>query len=344
MKEIIGNEEYRRRIGSVTGEAFLFFGPEDYLKLAALRDTRAALCPDEAMAFFNDVTIDFINYTPEKLLDAMTAPPMMSDAKLIVLRDFDFTSMRSSEIDALLETLSRLDEFDYNCIILYTAEGMIDEGASPKRPSAILKRLAEVLTPVQFLSPSDARLARWAGKHFQHHGVTAPPEVCAALVDHAGKSMFILANEIEKLSAYVLEHGRREVTVGDIRQVAVPAVLPDAFALSNAILAGDGKAALAALAVMKFQRVEPTVILGEIARIFSDMQGVRVLLDAGKSTKEAATVLKIHEFRVTLLAKSLSHTTPRRFAKLAELLAATDMQLKSTYADYGPIERLIAAL
>ncbi len=343
MNAIIKDEEFRRETRDAAGRVVLFFGAEDYLKLAALRELRAALCPDEAMAFFNDVTIDFINYTPEKLLDAMSAPPMMSEAKVIVLRDFDFNTMKSGEVDLLLETLSKIEEFDYNCIVIYAASGMIDEGL-PKRPSAVIKRLSEVVVPVQFTPPTDARLARWAAKHFAHRGVTAAPEVCTALVDYAGKTMFVLANEIEKLAAFVKENGRSEVTVADIHRVAVPAILPDAFALSNAILAGNAQAALDALSVMKFQRVEPTVILGEIARIFADLQGVRVLLDAGKSAKEVATVLKIHEFKVGILARALSRTTPARFARIVDLIAKADVMLKNTYADYAPIERLIAAL
>ena len=344
MNDILKDEEYRRLIPKAAGRAFLFFGEEDYLKLAALRETRKVLCPDEAMAFFNDVTIDFINYTSEKLLDAMAAPPMMTDTKLIVLRDFDFGAMKNTEVDILLETVARLDEFDYNCIIIYAAEGMLDEGFLPKRPSAIFKRLAEIFTPVQFVAPTEARLARWAAKHFAHYGVTASPAVCTALVNYAGKTMFVLANEIEKLAFFVRENGRTEVRESDIPNVAVPAMLPDAFALSNAILEGNAHAALDALAVLKFERVEPTAILGEIIRIFADLQGVRVLLDAGKSTKEVAAALKMHEFKVGILSRSLSRTSPARFARILDLMATTDVQLKNSYADYAPLERLIAAL
>jgi len=197
---------------------------------------------------------------------------------------------------------------------------------------------------VRFEAPTDARLARWAAKHFAHYGVTATPDVCTALVSYAGKTMFVLASEIEKLAYFVQENGRSEVTVKDIQNVAVPAMLPDTFALSNAILEGNGRAALDALAVLKFERVEPTAILGEIARVFAELQGVRVLLDAGKSAKEIATALKMHEFKVGILAKSLSRTTPSRFARVIDLVAKTDIQLKNSYADYAPIERLIAAL
>ena len=346
MNAIIKDEEFRRELRNAAGRVFLFFGAEDYLKLAALRELRAALCPDEAMAFFNDVTIDFINYTPEKLLDAMSAPPMMSEAKLIVLRDFDFNTMKSSEVDVLLETLSKIEEFDYNCIVIYTASGMIDEGL-PKRPSTVIKRLCEVVVPVQFTPPTDARLARWAAKHFAHRGVTAAPEVCTALVDYAGKTMFVLANEIEKLAAWAKENGKSEIAPEDIRLVCVPAALPDAFALSNAILAGDGKAALEALAVLKFERVEPNVILGEISSLLFDMQAARVLFAAGKNIKEVAAALGKHEFKIGKIAGALSHTSAQRLARVIERCTEADFALKNTYlarGDYTPIEKLICSL
>ena len=199
--EIIKEEDFKKQLDAAAGRAFLFFGEEDYLKIAAVKALRARLCPDEGMAFFNDVTIDFTDYTPDKLLDTMAAPPMMTEAKLIVLRGFDFTSTRSAELAGdLCEVLSQLAEYDYNCVVIYAAAEMLDPGFLPKRPSTILKRLAEVATPVQFNTPTDARLARWAGKHFAHLGVTVSPQSCAFLVAYAGKSMYLLANEIEKIA------------------------------------------------------------------------------------------------------------------------------------------------
>lgn len=344
MNPIIKDEDYRKQIEKAPGRAFLFFGSEDYLKAAAVKATREALCPDPGMAFFNDVTIDATDYTPDRLLDAMAAPPMMTEAKLIVLRGFDFTALKGGELDTLTEILAQLEEYDYNCIIINTAAELFDAGYLPKRPSATLKKIAEVATPVQFEAPTDARLARWVGKHFAHYGVTAGAAVCSALIDYAGKTMFVLANEIEKLAAYVKETGRGEVTEADIRTVAVPASLPDAFALSNALLAGNGEAALDALAIMKFERTEPSVILGEISQIFSQMQSIRVLLDAGKSIKEAAGLLKLHEYKAGLLAKAVLRISPARLARVIALAAETDMALKNSYGDYTPLEKLICAL
>ena len=346
--EIIKEEDFKKQLTSAAGRAFLFFGEEDYLKIAAVKALRAQLCPDEGMAFFNDVTIDFTDYTPDKLLDTMAAPPMMTDAKLIVLRGFDFTATRANELASeLCEVLSQLEEYDYNCVVIYAAAEMLDPGFLPKRPSPLLKRLAEVATPVQFNTPTDARLTRWAGKHFAHYGVAATPAVCQQLIAYAGKTMFVLANEIQKLASFVKENGRSEVTVADIHTVSVPASLPDAFALSNAILAGDGKAALDALAIMKFERTEPNIILAEISALLFDMQAARVLFAAGKNIKEVGALLGKHEYKVGLIANALSRTTPQRLARVIERCAEADFALKNTAVargDYAPIEKLICSL
>lgn len=349
MADFITDEAYRTGLDSVAGNAFLFFGSEDYLKAAAVRATREALCPDPSMAFFNDIVIDATDYTDEKLLDTMAAPPMMTDARLIVLRGFDFTTIKSTELDGLLETLALVKEYDYNCIIVEVAADLIDAGYLPKKPSAMLKKIAKAVTPVQFEAPTGARLARWVGKHFAHHGVAAEPALCTAFVEYAGNTMFVLANEIEKLAAYVRSQGRNAITMDDIRTVSVPATLPDAFALSNAILEGNGEAALAALAVMKFERVEPTVILGEISRTFTEMQCARVLFDAGKNVTEVTAILnsrnmKLHEYKVKLIAKALSKTTPARLARVIALAAETDLALKRSAGDYSLIETLITAI
>ena len=344
MFDIITESDYRKEIDRVAGRAFLFFGEEDYLKKAAVKQTREALCPDPTFAAFNDVTLDALDFTPDKLLSAMTPPPMMADTRLIVLRGLDFTAMKQQEIDDLIETLSALSEYDYNTVLIPVSAGLIDEGFLPKSPGKVLKKLAEVATPVRFLAPTDAKLALWVGRHFSHLGVTAEPAVCAALIDYCGKSMFVLANEIEKLAFYALQNGRKVITSADVPVVAAPSSAPDAFALSNAILAGRGAEALEALRVMKFQRVDPTFVLGEIARTFSDMQNVRVLTDAGKSTAEIAAALRLHAYRVGLLQRAAARVDARRISRALALAAEADGALKRGGADYAPIEQLVCAL
>ncbi len=346
--EIITGEQYQKLLPcDVGGRAFLFYGEEDYLKAAAVRATTAALCPDESMAFFNSVKICFEDYTAEKLLDAMSAPPMMTDAKLVVLSGFNFNGMRAEVFSSIVEPLRALAEYDYCTVLLTVPAEMIDEGYSSKKPSPVLKKLAEVMTPVHFDTPTGARLARWVGKHFAHHGVVADPSVCAALIDCVGGTMYTLASEIEKLACFVKAKGAAAVTAADIAAVASRMEGIDAFALSNAILAGNSPKALDVLAVMKFERVEPVAVLAELARIFDDLQATHVLLAAGKSNKEISSLLRIHQFRADLLVRAAARLDTARLARVTELASRVDFLLKNAKdmpKDYTLVEKLVCAI
>ncbi|MBP3396519.1 MAG: DNA polymerase III subunit delta [Clostridia bacterium] len=344
MFPIITEAEYRKQLNQIPGRAFLFFGDEDYLKSVAVRLSREALCPDPAFAIFNDVTIDALDYTPEKLLDAMMPPPMMTEARLILLRGIDFTSFRG-ELDDLLEVLRQLADYDYNTVIIHVAAGLIEEGKSAKAPlSPILKRFSEVATPVRFDAQTDARLAVWAGKHFAHPQVTASPALCAELIAYVGHNMFVLSSEIEKLACYVLAAGRSTLERDDIYTVAAPNTELGTYAFSNAILDGNSAKALEALAVLKFERKPPNLILGEITSNLSDIYRVRLLLDEGKTKPEIVTLTKLREYRAGLLIRSASRTTAARLARILALTAETDAAVKHSYNDYAPIERLISIL
>lgn len=345
MQEIISEAAFRKLIGKTAGHAYLLYGEEDYLKAHAVRLARESICPDPAFAIFNDITVDAIDYTPDALLNAMSAPPMMADERLILLRGLDFTAMRAEEIDVLTETLAQLEEYDFNTVLIYAAAGMIDEGYSTKAPSATLKKLAEVVTPVHFEAPTDSKLNAWAGKHFAHLGVSADSATCAFLISFVGRNMFLLSAEIEKLAYYVKQNGRDTVSEADVRLVAVPQLSADAFALSNAILSGNYSEALSALAVMKFQRIEPLFVLGELSRTLCDMQAVKMLLDAGRTTADVGSILKIKSsYKVGLYCRAVSRIPTARLSRAIELCAAADAEVKRSYGDYSPIEKLICSL
>ena len=252
--------------------------------------------------------------------------------------------MRAEEVDEFCEVVSLIAEYEFNTLLVYVAAGLVDEGYG-KKPQGTLKKLAEVAVPVKFESPSAAKLGAWVGKHFSHHGVSAAPADCAFLISYVGQSMFVLAAEIEKLACYVKEHGRTNVTAEDIRFVAVPQLSADTFAFSNALLAGNYRAALDALAVMKFQGIEPVVVMGELSRTLCDMQGAKMLMEAGRTVADVMSVLKIKsDWKANNYCRSVSRTSLARLSRAVELCAVADMQVKRSYSDYSPIEKLICSL
>lgn len=325
------------------GSGYLFFGEEDYTKLHALSRLREVICPDPSVAAFNDIRIEALDYTPARLLDSLELYPMLGDRKLVTLSGIDLNQFRQDEINSLCEVLAKLPDYDYNTLVICLPDGALDEGRLPARPSATFAKLAEYLTPVAFRKSSPARLAAWVGKHFQFNRVTAPPDVVAKLIDYVGQSMFILASEIDKISWYVLASGRSEVGVEDITAVAVPDRGYDAFAFANSLTVGDRRRALDILATMKQQKIEPTVIMGDISRVFCDMLTVRLLADEGLSKSAIAEATKIHEYRVGLYLNGSSGVMASTLRRITGLCADADANVKLSRG-YESIERLICSI
>lgn len=341
---IIKETDYRKEIKSAPGAAYLFFGEEDYLKLSAVKLTRELLCPDESFAVFNDMRLDALDFTPDKLVDSLMPMPMMAERKLVVLSGLDLTAIKPNELDALCQAVSAVREYPYNTLLIVVAADRLDPGYLPKRPSATLNKLSEVLTPVQFERSTPAKLAVWVNRHFQHNGVEATPELCAQMIRYCGSGMFELANEIDKLSYYVLASNKTQVTEADMRFVCTPATEYDAFAFANAVMEGKRDVALAILQEHKRRRVDPLVILGDVIRVFCDMECVQTLLQTGASERDIAATLKLHEFKVGLYRKSLSRLRPGALRDALAACTAADRSLKLSPQGYTALERLICSV
>ena len=341
---ILKDADFRREIKSAPATGYLLFGEEDYLKNLAVSFAREVLIGDPSFACFNEIVLDALDFHPEKLRSALMSLPMMADRKVILLRGLDINSLRSGELDALCDVLGELDEYDYNTVLLPVASGNLDEGFLPRRPSAVLSKLCAALRPVRYERCSPQKLIGWCIRHFEHNGATATPETCQALIDCCGRNMMTLASEIDKISYYVLAHGRTEVTAPDIHTVACQSAEYDAFAFAGALMDRDAARALDILAELKFRRTEPLFILSEVIRTGCDMLAVLLLTREGKTPAEIASVLKLHEYKVSLYRKSASAVGEAAVRRMISACHEADRALKLSPQGYAALEKLICSL
>lgn len=348
--EIIKGDDFRRAIKKGLSGGYLFFGDEDYLKLHTLEAARASVCTDEGFGFFNDIKLDPVGFSAAALLDALAPLPMMSDKKIVTVSGLDMLSMKQSELDALYDVLAELKEYDYNVLIISVTNDGFDEGYLPKKPSKSFTALTKHLTPVRFDAVSGIKLISWCQKHFEHNGVSASDDVCRALIARSGSSMFTLASEIDKLSYYLLQNGRNEVSAADVEKISSLTITENAFALTNAVLAGRNEAALEALMVMKYNKVDPTIVLGEISRVITNLILVKSMLSDGKTPFEIAAKLSPLPFKLNEFTTK-NHYIPaakqfgdEKLRRALELCAETDAEIKLSPTGYVPIEKLLCAI
>ena len=312
----------RLKSGNLAG-AYLFAGEEDYLKRFYLSELRDAIITDKALAPFNHIVYDGKDLDIAALSDAIKAPPMMSDLKLIEWRHADFTAMKENDFTSLEEIISLCEEFSYAIVAFTACEEGIDFG-TPKKPSAFMKRFDSKTNILRFEKSTENQLYAWLKRHFDAHGVTVGLETVKALVFRSGRSMDVLANEVEKLSALALSRGKDTVTPEDVNEVASSTPECDTFALSNAILDRSRQKAYFALEDMKLRRVDPTIVMGMIARTLDDLTAVAHLLDEGRGVNDIRDTLVMNEYKLKIYMTAAKRYGAERLSEMLSSLAETD--------------------
>ena len=215
---------------------------------------------------------------------------------------FDRT-LREGELNTLEELIRSISEYDYTVLAITVADGEVELG-TPKRQSKFEKRFSEIAGILTFGKQTDAALISWLKRHFDKEGIISSPESLGALLFRSGHNMDNLASEVNKLSAYLHARGRDILTAEDVNEVATSTPECDTFALSNAILERNKRAAFIALDEMKRQRQEPTVITGMMAKTYSELLTVTMMLEGGTEREAIASATGMHPYRLGAYIKA----------------------------------------
>ena len=338
--------EFRDRLKQNISGGFLFYGDEDYLKQHYRREliqSALADCPPD-LYDLNRITLTLEDEDFSSLTTAISTLPMMSQKKIVEVSPPNMGSWREKERSAFLEALSGIEDSPDTVLVVIAARGTLDPGTA-KKPSAFFRALSKILTPVEFPYQTGVRLRRWVERHFAGAEIAIPDGAMATLLARCPQDMTGLSGEIEKLIAYCKANNLSTVTAEIVTHVTAPALREDAFALANAVLAGDRTAALAALDVCRKQKEEPMIVLGSLARVMSDLLTVSVMLDGGADKAEIARSLKMHEYKASLYIKSAQGFGTARLAASLNRCRDADRMMKSSYAaGFLPIERLICTM
>ena len=156
-----------------------------------------------------------------------------------------------------------------------------------------------------------ARLVEEAGRR----GLRLEAAAARLLVQRMGESTLRLANELDRLALWAGPEG--EVTVADLEAMVADTSEEAAWALSDAIVAGDAGAALAAAERLMNQGEAVTPLVYQAARRLRDANAALAALDAGTPRKRVEEGLRMHPYAAKMLVERV------RGASAGQLRAAT---------------------
>jgi DNA polymerase III subunit delta len=179
-------------------------------------------------------------------------------------------------------------------VALAVAEPLKDSGLA-----ALVRKHGEIL---EYDIPKPKDPSVWVRSEFRRLGVRADDEAARRLVDIVGDDVTILAAEVDKLATWA---GAEPVGAPEVERLAVPAAADaPSWVLSDAWGNRDVGDVLSACEADLDRGVEPFLIAVRLASQVALVRGTQALSSEGLDTKEIASRLKKHEFRVR---KALAH-------------------------------------
>ncbi len=260
-----------------------------------------------------------------EVLDALRTLPFLAERRLVILHDAD------AFVTAHREALE-----EYFASPSPTGVLMLMVSSWPK--TTRLYKLVDKIGEVCDCSAAQgADLVRWIHNAADRRNRKIAPQAAALLSDWIGADLAALDSEIEKLSLYV---GRRQqIEVDDLAAVVTATAGPQAFALSNAITAGDVKAALKALDGMLTTRGEEFKTLGQVAWHLRRSLAAARQVAAGQSPSLRMPPQQRNAFLAMLKRRPVSKLEAD-FRRMIQ----TDLAMKSGVKPKAAMQELVVAL
>lgn len=306
---------------------YILAGEEDYLKKHYLKEIRASVLAEDGFEVFNHAVFEGASIDFAALREALYAPPMMSEYKLVEWKYASLDNLKAGEIKFLCELMEEKDSFPYSVfVILASADGF--ELSNPKK-NKIYGTLSEGFEIISLQKSTDSQLASWLKKHFDAEGISVDMQAVNALLFKVGHSMQMLKFEVDKLCAFLKQNERSALSVSDVDVICSSNTESGAFALSDAVINKNAKGAFVALDDLKSKRTDPTVVIGMLKKTYCDLVSVSLLIDEGKNAEDISSILKSHPYKTKLYISSAKKVGTKRLSDCLEKLQEIDKSSKS---------------
>ncbi|HKG60713.1 MAG TPA: DNA polymerase III subunit delta [Pyrinomonadaceae bacterium] len=296
---------------------YLLLGPEIYLRRVAAQTITDLALSHTMLREFNESSFSLITDAVQSAIAAAEQLPMMSETRVVRVRDF--AKLREAEEEILIRYLNNPSP---STVMIFTA----DELDKRKKSSKVL---LDTCTVVEFAPLKDADAKAWAKSRLKELQVAADDQVLSGIISLVGSDVQTLSNEIEKLASAAANTGR--ITPDLVGELIGRSRELSNFELGDHLLAGNRKKALETLHRLLEDGAEPVMLVGLIAGNYHRLALGKHLLSRG-GREEVFRNINLPPFKRDSYISTLQRSTAAKIARGIQLTAATDLAIKTSQA------------
>ncbi len=312
---------------------FVFFGEEKYSRDAAVDMIKEKFIGD-GMEEFNIAVLSGKSINTQDIDDFTAAYPMMSDKKILIIRDSEILKRADEKMASFFEKLTS-DFPSYLTVV-------IDQETIDSRLSVTKKVLAKSLC-VEFLYKTPTESAKWCINAFKKQGIEISQDTAFYLTAACDQGLYSLKSEIDKLSAKCFD--TKIVTQADIDESVRKSVQNRIFEMLDAIILNKNAQVFEMLEDMKFLNESPVKIMALLGSTLIKLYKTAVIIENGGGRSQVASELSLAPFIAEKYISMSSRKNTKTIGKMISKCAHYDFLNKSGQLnDWASIEMLISEI
>ncbi|GAB6158125.1 DNA polymerase III subunit delta [Desulfotomaculum varum] len=319
---------------------YLLYGPEEYLQEMAVEKFKEVLLPQAAD--FNLDLVDGETTEPAAVAALAENLPFLAERRLIIVKNTPWFAARGKAKDTGAKEAadSKADSQEVSLLNYLnnpsSASCLVFLSREPAdRRKKLYKALTAVGQAIEFKTLKPSETISWVTQKLKAAHKKIDPAAARYLVEANGKAgLQNLSNELAKLLAYLGE--RDTVTFQDVRQLVVPSLEQNIFAVVDDAVAGHTSRAVAGIRELLAVKEQPPKILALLARQIRLALQAAALIQEGCPEREVAGKLGLQDFVVKKALQQARRSGSRKLQWALEQLAEIDADIKSGRQEFLP--------
>lgn len=264
------------------------------------------------------------------VLDDLRTLPFLGDRRLVIVEDADdFVSAHREALEAYLNAPAA------------TGSLLLIVKSFP-RNTRLAKLVERVGLTFDCGAPKPSDVAAFVRRRATEAGRRIEPQAADLLVQWVGTDLARAAGEVEKLALYT--EGRDAITADDVSAIVVATAGVNPFALTDALIAGDARAALEALEGTLTQRGEEFRVLGLIGWHLRRLLKAKHMQAAGARDFDILKAAGIFRQAQDPFRRLLARRGLMQVCDDFRQLIRADLAMKTGYDAKAALQRLVVSL
>jgi len=298
---------------------YVFEGEEEYIKEQAVKALCAKLLP-EGLEQMN--CTELTNPAPDELIAAVETMPMMTDKRVVLVRDYTpLNAGKAAASGDAEQMLTYLPTASPSTCLVFWVRGKAD---GRKKLYTYCKKQKAV---VDFSPMNDQQAIKWIAQTLKALGKRIDQTTAERFLFTVGNDAALLKQEMEKLADYTGD--REAVTKDDIQTISVQSLESTVFQMVDAQVAGNYGKALVLMQRVLESGNDRMLIMAMLLRQYRMLYQIRCLMTERVQTSELPSLLKIPPFAARRMQEQARRYNIEKLKTVYEYLLDYEYRLKS---------------